>query len=301
MKRLFISFAGIFCALCLASLHAENWPQWRGPNYDGSSAEKNLPEHFSKTENVVWRAPLPGPSGATPVIWGDVVFVNSVDAETKTRVALCLDRKTGQVKWRKEIGPGISHDTQSNYASPSPVTDGSVVYFYYGNGELTCFDMEGKKIWSRDIQKEYGAFAYQWTYSASPTLFNGKLYVEVLQRDVPVNGRGGAHNDSYLLALEPKTGKEIWKQIRPSDAAAESKEAYSTPIPFTHNGRTEILITGGDCITGHDPATGKELWRWGTWNPQKIGHWRLVPSPSAGAGVALACGPKNAPIFAVKL
>jgi len=301
MKRLLISFAGIFCTLCAALVHAENWPQWRGPNYDGSSSEKNLPEHFSKTENVAWRAPLPGPSGATPVIWGDAVFVNSVDVEKKTRVALCLDRKTGQVKWQKEIGPGISHDNMSNYASPSPVTDGSVVYFYYGNGELVCFDMEGNKIWSRDIQKDYGAFAYQWTYSASPTLFNGKLYVQVLQRDVPVNGRGGAHNDSYLLALEPKTGKEIWKHVRASDAMAESLEAYSTPIPFTHNGRTEILITGGDCITGHDPATGKELWRWGTWNLQKKGDWRLVPSPSAGAGVALACGPKGSPIFAVKL
>jgi outer membrane protein assembly factor BamB len=123
----------------------------------------------------------------------------------------------------------------------------------------------------------------------------------VLQRNVAVNGRGRDKNESYLLALDPKTGKELWKHVRPSEAVAESLEAFSTPIPHTHNGRSEILITGGDCITGHSPETGKELWRWGTWNPQKIGHWRLVPSPVAGAGVALACGPKNAPIFAVKL
>ena len=181
------------------------------------------------------------------------------------------------------------------------MTDGQFVYFYYGNGELACFEVGGKKVWSRNIQKDHGSFAYQWTYSASPTLSDGRLYLQVLQRDVPVNGRGNPHNDSYLLAVDPKTGKDLWKHIRPADAVAESLEAFSTPIPFTHNGRKEILVVGGDCITGHNPATGQELWRWGTWNPQKITHWRLVPSPVVGAGVVLACGPKSAPITAVKL
>ena len=287
--------------LCASLLHAANWPQWRGPNYDGSSPEKGLPEKFSKTENVAWTVPLPGPSGATPAIFGDNVFVNSIDAAKKSRVALCLDRKTGQVKWQQDLGPGVTQDDKSNFSSPSPVTDGQLVYFYYGNGELACFEVGGKKVWSRNIQKDHGPFAYQWTYSASPTLSDGRLYLQVLQRDVPVNGRGNAHNDSYLLAVDPKTGKDLWKHIRPADAVAESLEAFSTPIPFTHNGRKEILVVGGDCITGHNPATGQELWRWGTWNPQKITHWRLVPSPVAGAGVVLACGPKNAPITAVKL
>ena len=287
--------------LCASLVHAANWPQWRGPNYDGSSPEKGLPEKFSKTENIAWTAPLPGPSGATPVIFGDNVFVNSIDAAKKSRVALCLDRKTGQVKWQQDLGPGVTQDDKSNFSSPSPVTDGQFVYFYYGNGELACFEVGGKKVWSRNIQKDHGPFAYQWTYSASPTLSDGRLYLQVLQRDVAVNGRGNPHNDSYLLAVDPKTGKDLWKHIRPADAVAESLEAFSTPIPFTHNGRKEILVVGGDCITGHNPATGQELWRWGTWNPQKITHWRLVPSPVAGAGVVLACGPKNAPITAVKL
>ncbi|HWN93699.1 MAG TPA: PQQ-binding-like beta-propeller repeat protein [Methylomirabilota bacterium] len=297
MKQSLILFAGIFCA----TIHAANWSQWRGPNFDGSSTETGLPAQFTKTENVAWVAPLPGPSGSTPVVFGDTVFVNSIDGTKKTRLAIALDRKTGAVRWQQEIGPGVNQDDRSNFSSPSPVTDGQVVYFYYGNGDLVCFDMDGKKIWARNIQKEYGSFAYQWTYAASPLLSDGKLYLQVLQRNVPVNGRGGSNNDSYLLALDPKTGKELWKHVRPSEAVAESLEAFSTPIPYSHNGRRELLVVGGDCITGHDPASGKELWRWGTWNPQKIGHWRLVPSPVAGAGVALACGPKNAPIYAVKL
>ena len=164
---------------------ADNWPQWRGPNFNGSITEKNLPAEFSKSNNVAWRAPLPGPAGSTPVIFGDRVFVNSIDAAKKSRVALCLDRKTGAVLWQQDVGPGITQDDKSNFASPSPVTDGRLVYFYYGNGELVCFDMKGAKVWSRSIQKDHGAFAYQWTYSASPLLHGGKLYLQVLQRNVP--------------------------------------------------------------------------------------------------------------------
>src|SRR5678815_4944796 len=106
--------------------------------------------------------------------------------------------------------------------------------------------------------------------------------------------------ESYLLALEPETGKTLWKHVRPSDARMESHEAYSTPTPFEHNGRTEILIVGGDCISGHSLKDGTEFWRWGTWNPTRITHWRLVPSPVTGGGVVLACGPKGSPVFACK-
>ncbi len=296
----------LFCALATVflrgSLGAENWPHWRGPNFDGSSGETKLPEAFSKTNNVKWIASLPGPSAATPIVWGDRVFVSSTDPRTKTLRAICLDAKTGRELWNQETGVGFNQDQVSNFACPSPVTDGKLVYFLYGTGDLVAFDFAGKKIWSHDLQKEYGPLTYQWTYSASPTLFDGKLFIQVLQRDVPVNGRGrkDGPNDSYLLALDPQSGKEIWKHIRPTEAVGESHEAYSTPIPFTHNGRTELLITGGDCITGHDVKTGRELWRWGTWNPTRITHWRLVPSPVAGGGVVLASAPKGSPIYAAK-
>jgi outer membrane protein assembly factor BamB len=177
-----------------------------------------------------------------------------------------------------------------------------VVVFLYGNGEVAAFDFAGKKIWSRSLQKDYGVFAYQWTYGASPTFYQNQLFIQVLNRNVPVHGRGRADGpiDSYILALEPQTGKEIWRHVRPSDAHQESREAYSTPIPFTHDGRTELLITGGDCITGHSLKDGAELWRWSTWNPEHITHWRHVPSPVAGNGVILGCAPKGSPIYAFK-
>ena len=293
----------VLCLVTFASLRAENWGQWRGPNFNGSTSEKNLPATFSKTENVVWSAPTPGPSGATPVVWGDYVFVSSTDDTAKTCVALAFDRKTGKELWRVKVADGAGQDRMSTFSNPSPVTDGKRVWFFYGNGELVCFDLAGKEVWRRNIQKDYGQFAFQWTFSSSPLLHNGRLYLQVLQRDVPANGRGrkDGPNESYLLALDPATGKELWKVLRPAEASQESLEAFTTPTPYKHAGREELLIVGGDCISGHDPDTGKEFWRWGTWNPTRIGHWRLVPSATAGAGIVLACGPKDSPIYAVKL
>ncbi|HYT91060.1 MAG TPA: PQQ-binding-like beta-propeller repeat protein [Gemmataceae bacterium] len=297
------SLTAILASAFAASLHAENWPQWRGPSFDGGSPEKGLVEKFSPTENVKWTAPMPGPSAATPIVWGDRVFVSTPDAQARTLLALCLDRHSGKELWRHQVASGIGRDNKSNFSSPSPATDGKLVVFFYGSGELAAFDFAGKKLWERNLQTDYGQFAFLWTFSTSPLLHDGKLYVQVLQRDTPVSGRGrkDGPNDSYLLALNPATGRELWKRIRPADAREESLEAFTSPVPVIHGGRSEILVAGGDCITGHDPASGKELWRWGTWNPEKIGHWRLVPSPVAGGGVALACGPKGAPVYAVRL
>ena len=297
-----LRYAALATLFTSSAAFAGNWAHWRGPEFNGSSPEKSLPDNFSKTENVKWVAPLPGPSAATPIVWGDTVFISSTDTKTKTLHAMAFDRKTGKELWNVEVATGLGQDNNSNFASPSPTTDGKLVYFLYGTGDLVAFDFKGKQTWSLNLQTKYAQFAYQWTYGASPTLFSGKLYVQVLNRDVPVHGRGkkDGPGESYLLALDPATGKEIWRHVRPSEAAAESQEAYSTPIPFTHGGMTEILISGGDVLTGHDAQSGKELWRWGSWNPTKIGHWRLVPSPVATEHAALVCAPKGSPVFAVK-
>ncbi len=305
-KNRFATFGRALLALSLFTLtaaQAANWPNWRGPDYNGSSPAKNLPTNFSKTESVLWAADLPGPSASTPVIWGDNVFVSSLDNRTRDLLAICLDRKTGKEIWQQKVGIGIQQDNRSNQASPSPVTDGKIVVFFYGNGDLIAFDLDGKKLWQRNIQKDYGQFAFLWTFSTSPVLFENTLYMQVLQRDVPVNGRGRTDgpNDSYLLALEPMTGKEMWRKVRPCEAVLEAKEAFSTPIPVEFKGQKQLLIAGGDYLTGHDPKTGDILWSWGTWNEARITHWRLVPSPVFGDGIALVCAPKKEPAFAVKL
>ncbi len=308
-------FHGLYVIPTLALLAAtsagtQDWPNWRGPNFNGSADGAGLPVKFSPTEGVRWATELPGPSASTPVIWGEHVFLSSTEPAADQLLALCLDRKTGKEKWRHTagsgyrpggLGLGIRIDERSDYSSPSPVTDGKRVVFFYGNGDLLAFGLAGKKLWSRNLQQEYGDFCFQWTFSSTPQLHEGRLYVQVLQRDIAVFGKGKDGAESFLLALDPASGKELWKVARPTGARMESREAFSTPIPLVRNGRKEILVMGGDLLTGHDAATGKEIWRWGTWNP---GHThpslRLVPSPVAGGDIILAAAPKRLPVFAVK-
>ncbi len=305
-----MSTRSLFLVLALAStapLQAGNWPNWRGPNQDGSSDEKNLPAKFSKSENVKWAADLPGLSASVPAVWGDSVFVTAPKYEEQKFYGICLDAKTGKQRWSKALAEGSKWDKSSNLASPSPVTDGERVMFFFATGDLVCFDFQGKELWKRQLAKDHGSFATQWTYSSSPVLDGGKLYIQVLQRNEAFEFQGvkkgveGSPNDSYILAIDPATGKDLWKVIRPSDAMMETREAFSTPVFTTYKGQREMLVTGGDCITGHDAATGKELWRWGNWNPDLNKNLRLVPSPVAADGVAVVCSPKKRPVFGVKM
>ncbi len=291
-----------FCLFSCSAAYSADWPHWRGPHFNGSTDETPLPTDWSTTDHVRWSAELPGPSAATPVVWKDRVLVSSTDPKNDQLVAICFNRLDGTLLWQRSIATGIRRDSRSTFAAPSPVTDGNRAVFFYSNGTLVSYDMSGKLQWNLNIQKQYGPFAFGWTFSSSPLLFADKLYVQVLQRDVPVQGRGWADrkNESYLLALDPRTGKKLWQHVRPSNAVAESREAFSSPIPYEYDGRSEVLLIGGDAISGHDPETGKEFWRWGTWNPTRITHWRLVPSPIAGDGVILACAPTRSPIYAVK-
>ena len=290
----------MLAATCAAQ--AGNWPQWRGPYFNGSTDEKDLPSEWSTTENVAWSAELPGVAASTPVVWGNRVFLSGADSARDTLQAMCFDVASGRLLWKHDVARGIRRDNRSNYASSSPVTDGKVAVFFFGNGDVACFDAEGRPRWSRNLQKDYGTFAFLWTFSSSPLLYDGRLYFQVLERDVAVQGRGfeDRENESYLLAVDPQTGKTLWRHVRPSQAVEESREAFTTPIPLEHDGRKEILLAGGDALTGHDAATGAELWRWGNWNPTRIGHWRQIVSPVAGDGVILLCAPKRDPVYALK-
>lgn len=295
-----ISALALAAALLAAgAAGAENWPNWRGPHYNGSAEADNLPAQWSKTENVVWKTAMPGESAATPAVWNEWVFVSSLDERTGELLAMGLDRKTGEIKWTNKVGIDFGNWRRQNKASPSPVTDGERVIFLYGTGDLCSFTLAGEEQWKRNLQEEMGEFNVQFGYAASPLLHDGKLYVVVMQRDVPP-GEDGKPKDSFLLAIDPATGKDLWKRVRPSDARRESLEAYTTPIPATLDGKEQIVLFGADYATGHDPDSGEELWRWGGYNPRKITHYRIVPSAVAGGGHVYVAGPKREPLFALK-
>jgi outer membrane protein assembly factor BamB len=282
---------------------ANEWRQWRGPHFNGSSDAKNLPERFDDKTNVKWTTALPGPSSATPVVCGDRVFVSVLDKSSKKLLAVCVSRKDGHVMWQKEVGEGFIKNERNNMASPSPVCDEKNVWFYYGTGDLISFDHDGNQKWSRSIAKDFGAFNYQWIYGASPLLYDGRLYVQVYHRDHPIRAEADAKTSapSYLLAVDPQTGKDLWRHERPNEALEESKESYGTPVPFELNGKKLLLSIGGDIVTANDATSGEEIWRCGGWNlPPKRGDWRIVSSPVVAGGLVIACPPKGGAIFAVR-
>ena len=275
---------------------AENWPQWRGPFFNGSTTEKDLPVKWSKTENVAWKAQLPGIGGATPIIWGDRVFISAMEAKAKRSWAVCLSRADGKILWKHQIGGGFTNRQGNTAASASAITDGKSVWFFFGTGDFVAFDMNGRQIWRRDITADHGQFEMLWKFGATPLLYKGRLYLAVLH---------GHHRrltvaKSYLLCIDPATGKDLWKHIRYTEAKAESKQAYTTPYPFEGPKGLRIVVVGGDRMTAHDPDTGKEIWRSMSYNPQKDRWLRTVPSAVAAAGVVWVGGPKGEPMFAVK-
>ena len=282
------------------STFSRDWPQWRGPFFNGSTDEENLPASWSATENTKWVSPLPGPSGATAIVSNGRVFVTSMVKGTGDYVALCFDERTGSQLWRKDVGSDSRSFPRNNLCSPSPVADGNNVFFLYGNGPLVAFDFAGNELWSRDIEKEYGNLAIQFGYSSSPLLYDGKLYILVLRRDTPYRRPEAAGPlDSFIMALDPKTGRTLWKQERKTNAFDEGMETYSTTLPFEHNGGIELLNTGGDFVTAHDPATGKELWRFEYWT-QKVRDTRIIPSLVAGAGIIFGAKHKHNGVFALQ-
>ena len=199
-------------ALLFASFAiAGNWPQWRGPSLNGVSDETNLPVKWDQQTPVTWKLAMPSWSGSTPIIWGDRIFLNV--AEGDNLQLWSVDRNKGEVQWKRPLSGGNVKMRKQNMSSPSPVTDGSGVWVMTGTGILKAFDFGGKELWARDIQKDYGRFGLNWGYASSPLLHEDALYVQVLH---------GMHTDdpSYILRIDKKTGKTVWRVERPDERGA---------------------------------------------------------------------------------
>lgn len=305
---------------------AQHWPQWRGPTHDGVSLERGLPDTWSaecvatpaldreavrfvsaqrrrprdpgsnfegrpivptacaniKTSNVAWKLSLPAYSGSTPIIWGDTIFLNVATGSNTGQLELwAVDRNKQAVAWQRTLVPTNHMERKQNMSSPSPVTDGTFVWVMTGYGVLKAFDFSGNEIWTRDIQKEYGRFGLNWGYASSPLLKGNALYVQVLH---------GMKTDdpSYILKIDAQSGKTLWRVERATPAVFESPDSYATPAWIEANGRAELVITGGDVVSGHDPATGKEYWRADVLNPNRNGAYRIIASPTVVNGLIIA-------------
>lgn len=287
-------------ALCLvpAVLPAGNWPQWRGPLRNGSTTESGLPESCDAS-TTLWTTRLPGPGHATPAVWEHRLLVTAAEPASDGVLALCLDARDGTELWRRRLGDD-ARAPRNNGATPSPATDGRHAWFLSGSGELVALGLDGQPLWTRHLARDYGNLATKFGYSSSPLLWDGRLYVQLLRRPRAYSGAAEADGAlaSLVLALDPLTGRELWRHARATPAVDESCEAYTTPVPFAHGSRNDLVIQGGDCLTGHDPATGAERWRFG-YNPERETNWRVIPSPVAAGPRLVAMLPRGGPLVAL--
>lgn len=247
----------LFLSLVYSS-NAANWPNWRGPNFDGSTPDSGLPLSWDRTNNVLWRVELPEPGNSSPIVWGDRVFVTQ--AAGTRRTVLCIDRVHGTRLWLAGPNYELPEDTmrESNpYCAASPVTDGERVIAFFGSAGLYCFDLTGHEIWHADL----GRISHPFGTASSPCLFGDLCYVYV----------GPGENQS-MVAVNKRTGEIIWRNdaLRPS--AAEAKQistngppvgSWSTPIVVEHNGRRELIMAFAFRCGGYDALTGHLLWQRG--------------------------------------
>jgi outer membrane protein assembly factor BamB len=288
---------------------AENWPQWRGPRYDGTSREAHLPLKWSSTSGIVWKCPLPPWGNSTPAIWGDAIFVTT-HVDNEKLLLLKVKKSSGRIEWTRQVGSGVTpskslnnkigqqrrhqwfHRDQ-NYASPSPVTDGRVVVAHFGNGDLAAYDCDGNRLWYRNMQKDYGDYTIWWGHANSPVIFNGLVISACVQdncADLP-----GERSPSYVVAHDEQTGKERWKTLRVTAASHEPCDSYTTPIFRTHNHRLEMIVLGGQMLDAYDPSNGKQLW----YLPKLIGS-RTISGPVATGEMIYAIQGMRQPLLAVR-
>lgn len=271
-------------ALIAAPASADNWPQWRGPKNDGISFEKGLPTEWSPEKNVVWKLPMKGRGAGTPCVWGNNIFITSVEGNDV--VLLCIETD-GKQKWRQIISPvsgaKSGRGDEGNEASSSCSTDGKHVWAFSGSGKLVCHTMDGKLVWDKDLQK-YGKFGIQFGIHWTPVLYQGNLYLQVMHR-----------NAQLLLALNAETGSEIWKVNRPGASKGESPDVYASAFIWEGQGKSLLIAHGNDYCTAHRLDTGAEVWRVEGLNPTNNGAWRFVSSPLVTPNLIVVPSCKNGP------
>ena len=231
--------------------HAQNWPNWRGPNGDGTSTETNIPTRWDSITNVSWKSPVPGIGYSSPVIWEDKLFITSALPDNQEKLLLCYQCKTGELLWQKTVVKSIfegKHKVNS-YASGTPATDGTLVYVSFLDGEdvvVAAHDFAGKQIW---IQRP-GKFFSPHGFSCSPSIYKDKVIVTINSKG---NGEGKGH--SFLAALNKADGKIIWKI--PLENPAHS---FSTPIFREISGEMQMIYPGNLEVASYNPNDGSKNW-----------------------------------------
>jgi outer membrane protein assembly factor BamB len=288
-----------------------NWHQWRGPLSSGVAPEANPPLEWDESKNVKWKVSIPGESTATPIVWGDKVFVATAvetdktvelaegEAEPTGRfkiskpshyfqfVVICLDRQTGNTLWRRvatEEVPHEGHHPDGSFASASPTTDGKHLFVSFGSRGIYCFDMEGNEKWRRDLGDQQIIFTFG--EGTSPVIYRDLVIVNWDHQ----GGLKDKANGSFITALDAKTGEPRWRTER------DETTTWATPLLANHAGKTQLIVHGSKRVRGYNPDTGEEIWACGGQTPSAI------PCPVADAeNVYCMSGYIGSAVYAIPL
>ncbi len=275
-----VALVSIAFALLCCNARAENWPRFRGPTGQGISSEPGAPTRFSSSENIAWKTPVPGVGWSSPIVWNDRVIVTTTTDNGASCRVLALDRSSGDVVWNTEVLTQQTHrkEGKNSYATPTPVTDGRMVYAVFGGGGIAAvrFD-DGKRLWTDERVKFYS----QHGLGASPILHENLLIM-------PFDGSSPAPDtkvgwkipweEARIVALDKSTGEAVWEAKR-----GKSRIAHTTPIVAGRGAGTQLISTAGDVIQGFSLTNGELFW---TAYSQGEG---VVPSPVLVDDLAITC------------
>ncbi|MCI0681989.1 MAG: PQQ-binding-like beta-propeller repeat protein [Gemmataceae bacterium] len=268
-KQLAVSTA--FLLFFAPILAAADVPQFRGTGGAGVADEKNLPTQWSDQENIRWKVALPGRGLSNPVIADGRAYVTAASGfEQKRLHVLCLDVKTGKQLWERQFwatGTTLCNP-KTNMAAPTPATDGERVYALFATADLVCLDKHGDLVWYRSLAGDHPTIGNNVGMAASPTLWKDILIV-------PMENVG----ESFVAGIDANTGANRWRVERPRGIN------WTTPLVIDNGGKAEVILSTPGRFTAHNPATGKEVWRWD-------GECGSAPSPVAGDGMLFVPGGK---------
>ena len=278
-----VSIGLVISASALTLSLGENWPNWRGPNFNNISGETEVPIEWSKAKNIKWRAPLPEPGNSSAVVWGNSVFVTQAIDETGERWLISFDRKSGKEQWRKGTryaGREKRHDTNTHCAA-SPVTDGQRVIAHFGSAGVYCYDFQGKEMWRQDL----GPQDHTWGQGSSP----------VIQGDYCIIYHGPG-SPSKLIALNKATGKTAWEVSIPEEQPKERFDgfagksdgmmgSFATPIISRSAQKgEEVILPVANQLRAWELSSGKPTWHCDGMNPL------VYSSPTLTDGTIVAFG-----------